>query len=520
MEKRTIIAVLISVGILLVWSKFFAPRRTVTDERRVAPAPEIEEKVEEIETEPGVISRPEELTIQAKPVVIITATSRIVLTTEGARVMEWSIKEKGNMVDLVLEALRSQGILPLDLEIDGFPRLSKAYFETEEEELILVEGEEREVPFNYRLGEGLLLSKIYKFSYGGYLQAVEVRIHNQSKLPKQIGNLTLLWQAGLGTDEALLKENIKMMRVEGRIVGMVVKKLKPNIHHDKIDWIGVTNRYFLAAFINKQEDFSTGRVESFDKYTPVISVTAPPSILEPGQIKSYKVDLLVGPKDYRYLKNLNIGLERTLDFGLFGFLSVIFLSILNFFYRVTYNYGLSIIILTCILQVFTFPLTRKSFKSMEAMKSLQPKINELRLKYKNDPKRLNIEIMNLYRSRKMNPFGGCLPMLLQIPIFWALFTMLRNAVELRHSPFIFWIRDLSMKDPIYVLPILMGATMFLQQKFTATDPAQSRMMMFMPVLFTVIFLNFPSGLVLYWLMNNILTLTMQLIMYRKSTVKG
>jgi len=157
---------------------------------------------------------------------------------------------------------------------------------------------------------------------------------------------------------------------------------------------------------------------------------------------------------------------------------------------------------------------------MEAMKNLQPKMNELRLKYKDDPKRLNVEMMNLYRSRKMNPFSGCLPMLLQIPIFWALFTMLRNAVELRHSPFIFWIGDLSMKDPIYVLPILMGVTMFFQQKLTATDPAQSKMMMFMPVLFTVIFLNFPSGLVLYWLMNNILTLTMQLIMKRKSEVKA
>jgi len=371
------------------------------------------------------------------------------------------------------------------------------------------------------LGKGLLLSKIYRFSYGGYLQSLEVRIHNQSKIPQQIGNLTLLWQAGLSIDEALLKENMKMMKAQGRIEGVVTKKLKPSTYTGKIDWIGVTNRYFLAAFINKKEDFSTGKVEIFDKRTPAVGLIAPSSILAPNQIKSYKVDLLVGLKDYKYLKNLNIGLERTLDFGLFGFLSIIFLSVLNFFYKLTYNYGFSIIILTCILQVFTFPLTRKSFKSMEAMKILQPKLKELKLKYKNDPKRLNVETMNLYRSRKMNPFGGCLPMILQIPIFWALFTMLRNAVELRHSPFIFWIGDLSMKDPIYVLPILMGATMFLQQKLTATgDPAQSKMMMFMPVFFTFIFMKFPSGLVLYWLTNNILTLTMQLIMKRKSKVKA
>lgn len=521
MEKRTILVVVISMIILLVWSRFFTPRRTPPLEKKVAPVTEREERVEEIEREARVSPRALQLDRETKRVVVITDTSRIVLTAQGARVLEWSIKEKEEKVDLVLESFRSQGILPLDLEIEGFPGLSRAHFQTEEEELILREGEEREVLFNYRLGEGLLLSKIYRFSYGGYLQSLEVRIHNQSKFPQQMGNLTLLWQAGLSIDEALLKENMKMMKAQGRIEGMVTKKLKPSTYTGKIEWIGVTNRYFLATFINREEDFSTGKVEIFGKHTPAVGLIAPASILAPNQIKSYKVDLLVGPKDYRYLKNLNIGLERTLDFGLFGFLSVIFLSVLNFFYKLTYNYGFSIIILTCILQVFTFPLTRKSFKSMEAMKSLQPKINELKLKYKGDPKRLNVETMNLYRSRKMNPFGGCLPMILQIPIFWALFTMLRNAVELRHSPFIFWIEDLSMKDPIYVLPILMGATMFLQQKLTATgDPAQSKMMMFMPVFFTVIFLKFPSGLVLYWLVNNILTLSMQLIMKRKSKAKA
>jgi len=520
MEKRTILAVLISMIILLVWSRFFTHQRTTPVRKEVVPATEKEKRVEEVETEAGISLPSGKLDREARRVVVITATSRIVLTTQGARVLEWSIKEKGDAVDLVLESFRSQGILPIDLEIEGMPLLSQAYFETEEEELEVKKGEVREVLFNYRLGEGLLLSKIYKFSYEGYLQGLEVRIHNQSKFTKQVGNLTLLWQAGLGIDEALLKENMKMMRAQGRVGGTVMRKMKPNTYTGKIDWVGITNRYFLAAFINREEAFSTGIVESFNKHTPVFGLLAPPTILAPNQVKSYKVDLLVGLKDYRYLKNLDIGLERTLDFGLFGFLSVIFLSILNFFYRVTYNYGFSIIILTCILQVFTFPLTRKSFKSMEAMKSIQPKINELRLKYKDDAKRLNVEIMNLYRSRKMNPFGGCLPMLLQIPIFWALFTMLRNAVELRHSPFIFWLRDLSMKDPIYVLPILMGVTMFLQQKLTATDPAQSKMMAFMPVLFTVIFLNFPSGLVLYWLMNNILTLAMQSIMYRRSKSKA
>jgi len=399
------------------------------------------------------------------------------------------------------------------------PGLPQANFETEEEEVVLEEGRRTEVMFNYRLGEGLLLSKIFSFSYGGYLQGLEVRIHNQSKSPKEVGGITISWQAGLGTDAALLRENLKMMRAQGKVEGIATTRLKTETYKGKIDWIGITNRYFLAAFINSGNDFTMATVGTIDKNIPVVSLSAPSSILGPQEVRSYKLDLLVGPKQYRYLKNFGMGLERTLDFGLFGFLSIVFLNILNFFYRLTYNYGLSIVILTCILQIFTFPLTRKSFKSMEAMKTVQPKINELRIKYKNDPQRLNAEIMNLYRSRKMNPFSGCLPMLLQIPIFWALFTMLRSAVELRRSPFIFWIRDLSAKDPVYVLPILMGVTMFLQQKLTTADPVQSKMMMFMPVLFTVIFLNFPSGLVLYWLVNSILTLSAQLIMQKRSQVK-
>jgi len=517
MDKRTILAVVISMVILLVWARFFPPQRVPSGERKVAPARERGAEVEEVRAGARAGLKSLELDREAKRVVVTTGTSRIVLTTQGARVLEWSIKEKGNTVDLILDSLRSEGVLPLDLEIEGLPILSRAYFETEGGEVNLKEGEKKEVLFNYRLKGDLLLTKIYKFSYQGYLQGFEVRIHNQSNLPKEIGSVTLSWQAGLGTDQTLLRENTKLMKAEGMVKGTFVRRLKPDTYTGKIDWLGITNRYFIAAFIDREEHFSKAIVKSLNKHIPTFALVAPASVLASGQVKTYGVHLLVGPKEYRYLKNLDMGLERTLDFGLFGFLSIIFLSILNFFYRMTYNYGWSIVILTCILQVFTFPLTRKSFKSMEAMRSLQPKINELRVKYRTDPKRLNVEIMNLYRSRKMNPFGGCLPMLLQIPIFWALFTMLRNAVELRHSPFIFWIRDLSMKDPIYILPILMGVTMFFQQKTTASaDPAQAKMAAFMPVAFTVIFLNFPSGLVLYWLVNNIITLVMQFIMQRKS----
>jgi len=172
--------------------------------------------------------------------------------------------------------------------------------------------------------------------------------------------------------------------------------------------------------------------------------------------------------------------------------------------------------MTLLLQILVFPLTLKSLKAAAAMKKLQPLMKELQTKYKADPQRMNVELMNLYKTQGVNPLSGCLPMILQLPIFWALFTTLRNAYEIHGAPWIFWIHDLSMKDPYYVLPVLMGLGMLLQQKMTATatDPAQAKMMMFMPVIFTFMFLKFPAGLVLYWLVNNILTVSEQYIIMR------
>ena len=205
------------------------------------------------------------------------------------------------------------------------------------------------------------------------------------------------------------------------------------------------------------------------------------------------------------------------------------LNILEFFYNITNNYGWAIVLLTLVVQIPLFPLTAKSFKSTMAMQQLQPQMTELRQKYKDDPRRINVEIMNLYKQNKVNPFGGCLPMLLQMPIFWALFTTLRSAVELRHAPFILWLKDLSIPDgsgvntafrfpgeglplignSLNILVILMGIFMFLQQKITSPsspDSPQAKMVVFMPILFTVLFWNFPSGLVLYWLTNSIVTI--------------
>ena len=210
---------------------------------------------------------------------------------------------------------------------------------------------------------------------------------------------------------------------------------------------------------------------------------------------------------------LNKGLAKmeAIDLGWYSILAKPLLSILKFFYSYTRNYGIAIILITIILKLLFFPLTQKSYKSMKEMQKLQPKMTELKEKHKNDRDAMNRAMMELYKTHKVNPMGGCLPMLVQIPVFFALYKALMFSIELRHAPFAFWITDLSAKDPYYITPVIMGVTMFIQQKMTPSnmDPVQAKMMLALPVVFTFMFLNFPSGLVLYWLVNNILTIAQQ-----------
>jgi len=247
--------------------------------------------------------------------------------------------------------------------------------------------------------------------------------------------------------------------------------------------------------------------------------SSPVFSLAPGQSVTVAHKLFVGPKDIDVLKSQGSSLEQSLDLGWFTVLAKPMLHSLKFFYRYVQNYGLAIIIITIILKILFFPLTHKSYKSMKEMGNLQPKMAALKEKYKNDRDAMNRAVMELYREHKVNPLGGCLPMVVQIPVFFALYKALMFSIELRHAPFMFWVTDLSAKDPYYVTPIIMGVTMFVQQKMTPSnmDEMQQKIMLALPVVFTFMFLSFPSGLVLYWLVNNILTIGQQ--MYINKLIK-
>ena len=302
------------------------------------------------------------------------------------------------------------------------------------------------------------------------------------------------------------------------------KKLdEPKTFKDQLKWIAQEDKYFFASLVptSPMDEAKVWKA----KDSPVIALEGKPG--------SHSFILYAGPKEYDILKTFHVGLENIIDFGFFSIIAVPLFWVLKLFHSLTGNYGWAIILLTIVTRIPFIPLINKSQKSMKKMQEVQPKMAEIREKYKKDPQRMQKEIMEMYKTHKVNPLGGCLPIVLQIPVFFALYKILLITIDLRSAPFMLWIKDLSAPDtlfghlPAYLpfiggfaigpLPIVMGATMIIQQRMTPTslDPAQNKMMMLMPIIFTFLFLNFASGLVVYWLVNNIFSISQQFYVNRK-----
>lgn len=282
-----------------------------------------------------------------------------------------------------------------------------------------------------------------------------------------------------------------------------------------VKWSAIQDKYFLSVLMPQKASAALAKKEG-DKL-----VSAGVRFTPPANGTAMAMQLYAGPKEYDTLKSLNVGLEDTIDFGWFVFgswglvkaVAKPIFYVLRFLYEFTHNYGMTIILLTLAIKLMFVPLQYKSYKSMKQMQVIQPKVLAVQNKFKDDRERLNKELIKLYKDHKVNPVGGCLPMVLQMPVFVALFNILYMTIDLRQAPFMLWIKDLSVQDPYYVLPIIMGATMVIQQKITPTtmDPTQAKIMLFLPVFMTFLFVNFPAGLVLYWLTNNVLTITQQVV---------
>ena len=287
--------------------------------------------------------------------------------------------------------------------------------------------------------------------------------------------------------------------------------------HTKGGWIGIMNRYFIAAYVLDPR-------RAHDLYFKASDHTYQAGVLDPGKAEGddavFHAFAYLGPKSIPILETMGVELERSVDFGWFAFLAKPIHAFLLWLHRYIPNYGVDIILLVVLIKLLFFYPSYRSYVSMAGMRKIQPELERVRELYADDRQKLAEEMMNLYRKHKVNPLGGCLPILIQIPVFFALYKVLLVSIEMRHAPFLGWIRDLSGPDPYFVLPVLMGLSMYVQQKMNPKppDPMQAKLMQFMPVAFTLMFLFFPSGLVLYWFTNNLLSIAQQWFVFKKMGV--
>jgi YidC/Oxa1 family membrane protein insertase len=384
--------------------------------------------------------------------------------------------------------------------------------------------------------QDLRLEKTFKFTPADYRIDVAVTLRNTATTAVD-GNAVVEWthyypsrgeHSGGGFFGGSQSSETMPAKFAYFINGKVEKKelkdfAEAKILEGDILWTAFEDKYFTSAVIPHQELPHQVQVGTPADQSLAYRLVFPHVTLKPGEEKTYQMAVYLGPKEIGTLERQGSKLEKTLNFGMFDIIAKPLLISLNFFYRFCGNYGIAIILITVIIKILFWPLTHKSYQSMKDMQKLQPEMQKLKEKYKNKKDELNREIMALYKKYNVNPLGGCLPILLQIPVFIALYSVLSDSIELRHANFIsFWINDLSAHDPTYISPLLMGASMFYQQKMTPStaDPAQAKMMLMMPIIFTFMFLNFPAGLVLYWLINNVLSIIQQLYINKTARDAG
>ena len=376
-------------------------------------------------------------------------------------------------------------------------------------------------------GNGLEIIRDYSFSNDSYLMELTVSVKNVSEGVLQ--GAAALHQSNIpfGSmgpgSQFLFVGPVYYMNETLNEVDSDDYENGPFTVSGQMDWVAYGGTYFMCSFLPQNGSAVSMTMSSFGEEGVKMQLNSSLDTLQPGEVKVYSYKLFFGPKKIDILKTVSPNLYKAVNFGWFDVIAQPTLFLLNFFYDIVKNYGLAIILVTILFKAIFWPITQKGLKSMKNMQKLQPKMAKLKEKYKGDPTKMNQEVMNLYKTYKVNPLGGCLPMVLQIPVFFALYKVLLMCIELRHAPFMLWVSDLSAPDRLFsdlgipylggipVLTLLMGASMFLQQKMTPTtaDPTQAKIMLFLPILFTVMFVNFASGLVLYWFVNNLLAIFQQ-----------
>jgi YidC/Oxa1 family membrane protein insertase len=553
-QVRLLIAIVLSLVVFLVWNHFFVapqmPQRKDTqakqnlkEKRDDIPEEESIKRTNEkennaISQEFNVLPSLEEEG-KARTITVDTSKYTVKISEEGAGIISFvlkdyfeSVKPNAKRKELITQQQNIKSLI-LFFENEGSEKIENSYFKAiTKDNNIIVKNQKYQLSFIKNSNNGIQIKKTFIFKPDSYLIDLDIVIQNNSGHPVSDKLGLRLAQRKHDSTQSYIFEGPCTL-IDGRLEQVKIKKDKtPDVLNGKIQWVAFEDRYFMTSLIVKELDQSSMRIKIGERtlFNEYISSEVK---IENNNSKKFNYAIFFGPKKQDLLEKLDFNLSHVINFGFFDFLAKPFLWFMNFIHSIIPNYGISIIILTILTKILLWPLGNKSYKSMNEMKRLQPLMQEIREKYKNDKAKMNQEMMGLYRTYKINPLGGCLPMILQIPVFLALYKMLYQAIELRHAPFIWWINDLSAPDrllhfnfsiplmqPPYGIPVLtiiMGATMLLQQKMSPPpgDPAQAKMMMIMPIVFTFIFINFSSGLVLYWLVNNILSIGQQYYIKKK-----
>lgn len=528
-NNRTILAVVLIVILWSAYSLFFAPQQQV-QQPVVVEETQQDQKVDKGEEKIKSVvinSKPDIINNQNEKESFLTVSSGyfdIKLSTVGATINSIVLKkynetnEENSKLFTLLESPNFNLSTLQNFGSDGLyiPK-NLNYKIINKTKHIDIENEKVNISFVASIND-IIVTKTYTFYPDSYSFDLNIRITNSSSVPVSGRSNLSLVSAWDKDSKSAMYTFVGPVTYDGdKLQEDKPAKLEesPKIYKNKIVWSGYSSKYFLNAIdpynSSEQVFISTGDGFVENKFTSELI-----TLLSDQEI-SLNYTSYFGPKDDKFLLAAGHQFDDVINYGFFHPLSKPLMVVLKFFYNYIGNYGFAIILLTVCIKLIFWPLTQKSYKSMKGMQKLQPEMKKLREKYGSDKQKLNQEMMSFYKENKVNPMGGCLPMIIQIPVFFALYRVLLGSIELRHAPFMLWITDLSAKDPYYVTPLIMGVTMFLQQKMTPTnmDPTQEKIMLMMPVVFTFMFLNFPAGLVLYWLTNNLLTILQQYLIRRQ-----
>ncbi len=537
MEKRVLLAIILSFLVLVLWSYIFPPHSPLPQrEPKESDTPQVLQKPVskgEIEIEQKKDSATPSIAVSHKDIPVETPLYHMLLSTDGPSIKEFRLLNyytdinKTEQVDIVKHFQHSsehirwllKGLKENNLNVETSVDRIK----------IEKDDQEKELKLTYFQNQTPVVTYLFKFSPDSYKIDVtsEILTNKNEEITSYLkiaGEKSQKKNYGTHSGFAISKDG-KLTEIE-----FEKKKSSENIK-GKINYLALESTYFVSALL-LNADIDSELTLSQTEGELISQVRLFEGAQESGKV-SRNYSLYIGPKDLTELKKAGTDLSSLVNFGWTDFIAKPLLYGMKFCNEYVKNYGVSIIILTIFVKIIFWPLSNKSYKSMKEMQKIQPLLLKIREKYKDNKEQMNKELMQLYRTYKINPMSGCLPMLVQIPVFFALYKVLSASIELRHSPFVLWVKDLSAPDRLFdfsfsipfmdppygipVLTLLMGASMFIQQKMSppAGDPTQAKVMLLLPLIFTFMFINFPSGLVLYWFVNNILSIGQQYYIQKK-----